>query len=75
MKQVGEYDEFNNTIITKERVSNYFSTPGFLNLERMIQLQNELEINNSGISPQISPMASPNTSGKHNLSEVISSTQ
>ena len=35
MKQVAEIDSENNHIVMKEKVVEYFSTPGFLDLERL----------------------------------------
>ena len=43
MKQVADIDSENNHIVMKERVVDYFSTPGFLDLERLEQIQNEIE--------------------------------
>ena len=57
MKQVADIDSENNHIVMKERVVDYFSTPGFLDLERLEQIQNEIE-NLAGMtrSPSYSPL-------------------
>ena len=53
MKQVAEIDAENNHIVMKAKVVEYFSTPGFLDIERLEQMQNE---DNASQSPNHTPI-------------------
>ena len=64
MKQVAEMDSESNCIVMKAKVVEYFSTPGFLDLERLEQLQNEENVSQSQIFTPI--LISPTNDTSHN---------